>query len=892
MQSNSSSSCSLKFPAPDMTPLQTRNNYDGTFPFGQGYPSAAENGSIISNSPDRLEMSAKHIGKKGKERNASLLYRTSNIGTKTRTDGSQSHAHSSVLVPPSSNAQKIALEKSDEINLQRSFENNPALKSTKQAPKVVAQGPAMCVSKDNEEKAYSATSIRIAKVKAGLGEQYRQSDNEISNTKDRHGKSVPEWNPKLEIEQTLRNNTDLATTGPHGCLLPQAAQMVRLDECVNPTVHEAVPYLSGSVTNMEITKAQASNSTPQAPGHPKKNQTFQQRDQAAGARVVTLMHAPETSRKAAGDLRQAAQAEILSLEQKCAERERKSSHALEEARARFLILMRECAELKVAVNEPLEEAKTRNVELEKQLGNMKNTAEESERGAKVKMQKLEKQVSKQRQQYAEPKRQFSKWETNPAEAITRMDENKQTIAEQESTIIDLKKKLEDSDAKVAKLTEKFITHEREIKNIIETEVQPLKKQLGEATKCEKDVELKLKGAEARNQKSEQLLAEIVATLAKQRAEAVLRASTQQMQDISNGLRSQLKDREATNDHLPKKLHESNESVVRLNNEHSQLKEGYESLALPKTGENGSKLQPQADSSGKIAILNQEVQLLREQLSNSDEKVAQLVQELSASDEKVAQLAQELETHRGSHMDWRTAVDLRNRSDQKESTAREIQDLESEPTKSEQDVAWLTKNLAATRSQKVTDQQLAKQVPCKDKDLVQGLAQKERRIRDLGTKLAEYENKCAFLSERLRQSVIAGSAEQQLTDLRKKIQESEAKNNRLAQDLKETQKRYLALKGVEEKLLGPASLFRGAAHLVAPPGIAKLPETVFTCIECYVKGLLCDNCSTCENCKAGGHVCSRWKCSIHKHLGYCPEMPCALVHDEDGWLITKNAIPQW
>ena len=604
------------------------------------------------------------------------------------------------------------------------------------------------------------------------------------------------------------------------------------------------------------------------------------------------MQAPETSRKAAGDLKQTAQAEILSPEQKCAEKERKSSHALGEAQARILILMRECAELKVAVNEPLEEAKTRNVELEKQLGNMKNTAEESERGAKVKMQKLEKQVSKQKQQYAELKRQFSKWKTNPAEVITQMGENKQTIAEQESTIIDLKKKLEDSDAKVAKLTENFITHEREIKRIIETEVQPLKKQLGEATKREKDVELKLKGAEARNQKSEQLLAEFVATLPKQRTEAVLRASTQQMQYIPNALRSRLKDREATNDQLLKKLHESNENVVRLSNEHSQLKEGYKSLVLPRTGENGSKLQPQADSSGKIAILNQEVQLLKEQLSNSDEKVAQLVQELSASDEKVAQLARELETHHGNHMDYRTAVDLRNWSDQKEPTAREIQDLETEPTKSEQDVAWLTKNLAVARSQKATDQQLAKQAPCKDKDLVQGLAQKGRRIRDLGTKLAEYENKCAFLSERLRQSAIAGSAQQQLTDLRKKIQESEAKNNRLAQDLKETQKRYLALKGVEEKLLGPASLFRGAAHLVAPPGIAKLPETVFTCIECYVKGLLCDNCSTCENCKAGGHVCSRWKCSIHKHLGYCPEMPCALVHDEDGWLITKNAIPQW
>lgn len=867
-----------------MTPLQTRNNYDGIFPLSQGYPSAAKNSSITSNSPDRLEMSAKHIGKKGEEPNASPLYRTSSIETRTRVDGSQLHAHSPVPVPPSSNAQMIAHDKSDEINLQRSFENNPALKSTKQAPKVVAQSPAICVSKDNEEKVYSATSIRIAKVKAELEEQYRQSDDEISNTNGRHDKSVPnEWNPKLEIEQTPRNNTDLATTGSHRYPLPQAAQMVRFDECVNPTVHEAVP-----VTNMEITKAQASNSTPQAPGYPKKNQTFQQRAQSTGARVVTFMQALETSRKAAGESKQAAQAEILSLEQKCAEKERKSSHALEEAQARVLILMRECAELKVAANEPLEEAKARNVELGKQLGNMKNTAEESERGAKVKKLKLEEQVSKQKQQYAELKRQFSKWKTNPAEMITQMDENKQTIAEQESTIRDLKKKLDDSDAKVAKLTENFITYEQEIKRIIEPEVHSLKKQLGEATKREKDVELKLKGAEARNQKSEQLLAENVATLAKQRVEAVLRTSTQQIQDISNGLRSQLKDREVTNDQLLKKLHESNESVVRLSNELSQLKEGYKSLALPKTGENGSKLQPQADSSGEIAILNQEVQLLREQLSNSDKKVAQLMQELSASDEKVTQL----ETQRGNHMDYRTAVDLRNWSDQKESTAREIQDLETKLTRSEQDVARLTKDLAVTRSQKATDQQLAKQVPCKDKDPVQGLAQKERRIRDLGTKLAEYENKCAFLSEQLRQSAIAGSAQQQLTDLRKKIQESEAKNSRLAQDLKETQKRYFALEGVEEKLLGSASLFRGAAHLVAPPGIAKLPETVFTCIECYVKGLLCDNRSTCENCEAGGHVCSRWKCSIHKHLGYCPEMPCALVHDEDGWLITKNAIPQW
>ena len=833
-------------------------------------------------------MSAKHIGKKDEEQNASPLYRASSTEAKTQADSLQLHAHSSVLVPPSSNAQKIAHDKQDEINLQRSFENNPPLKSTKQALKAVAQSPAMCVSKDNEEKVYSATSVCIAKVKAELEEQYQQSDNEISNTNGRHDKSVPnEWNPKLKIEQTPRNNTGLATTGSHRCLLPQAAPMVGLDQCVNTTVQEAVPYFSGGVTNMEITRAL--NSTPQAPEHPKRNQAFQQRAQTAGARVVTLMQALETSGKAAGDLKQAAQAEILSLEQKCAEKERKSSHALGEAQARIPILMRECAGLKVAVNEPLEEAKARNAELEKQLGNMKSTAEESERGAKVKMQKLEEQVSKQKQRHAELKRQFSKWKTNPAEMITQMDENKQTIAEQESTIIDLKKKLEDSDAKVTKLTETFITHEREIKRIIEPKVQSLKKQLGEATKRERDVELKLKEAEARNQKLEQLLAENVA---RQRAEAVLRASTQQMQDISNGLQSQLKDREATNDQLLKKLHESNESVVRLSNELSQLKEGYKSLVLPKTDENGSKLQPQADSSGKIAILNQEVQLLREQLSNSDEKVAQLTQELSTSDEKVAQSAQEPETHRGNHMDYRTAVDLRNWSDQKESTAREIQDLETKLTKSEQDVARLTKDLAVTRSQKATDQQPAKQVPCKDKYLVQGLAQKERRIRDLGTKLAEYENKCAFLSEQLRQSAIAGSTQQQLTDLRKKIQESEAKNNRLTQDLKETQKRYFALGVVEEKLLGSASLFRGAAHLVTPPGIIELPETVFMCIECYVKGLLCDNRSTCKNCKAGGHVCLRWKCSIHKHLGYCPEMPCALVHDEDGWLITKNAIPQW
>ena len=174
-----------------MASLQTRNNRDdGIFPFSQGYPNTTKNGSIISDSLDRLEMSAKRIGKKGEERNASPLYRTSSIEAKTRADDSQLRAHPPVLVPPSPNAQKIAHDKRDEINLQRSFENNPSLESTKHALKVVAQSPAMCVSKDNEEKVYSATSVCIAKVKAELEEQYQQSDNEISNTNGRHDKSV------------------------------------------------------------------------------------------------------------------------------------------------------------------------------------------------------------------------------------------------------------------------------------------------------------------------------------------------------------------------------------------------------------------------------------------------------------------------------------------------------------------------------------------------------------------------------------------------------------------------------------------------------------------------------------------------------------------------------
>lgn len=88
------------------------------------------------------------------------------------------------------------------------------------------------------------------------------------------------------------------------------------------------------------------------------------------------------------------------------------------------------------------------------------------------------------------------------------------------------------------------------------------------------------------------------------------------------------------------------------------------------------------------------------------------------------------------------------------------------------------------------------------------------------------------------------------------------------------------------------LLRGAAHLVVPILSGKLPRTVISCSECYANNLPCDSNTRCRNCRERDTLCARWNCSLKYRFGECPLTPCRLLHDNQGWLILKEARPQW
>ncbi|OAL57491.1 hypothetical protein IQ07DRAFT_37486 [Pyrenochaeta sp. DS3sAY3a] len=88
------------------------------------------------------------------------------------------------------------------------------------------------------------------------------------------------------------------------------------------------------------------------------------------------------------------------------------------------------------------------------------------------------------------------------------------------------------------------------------------------------------------------------------------------------------------------------------------------------------------------------------------------------------------------------------------------------------------------------------------------------------------------------------------------------------------------------------LLRGAAHLVVPMLSGKLPRTVISCSECYANNLPCDSNTRCRNCRERDTLCARWNCSLKYRFGECPLTPCRLLHDSQGWLILKEARPQW
>lgn len=182
----------------------------------------------------------------------------------------------------------------------------------------------------------------------------------------------------------------------------------------------------------------------------------------------------------------------------------------------------------------------------------------------------------------------------------------------------------------------------------------------------------------------------------------------------------------------------------------------------------------------------------------------------------------------------------------------------------------------------------------NQSLVEQMTQEESRVAELEAKLKAVVNQNNFLSEQLRQTAISVPTKNVIDSLKQKLEDERSKYSTLANEHNLIQKRILALQSEAKTPLPQQARdpgLCGSAKLVAPAKKSKLPLTVFRCIECYVKGLDCDNGNPCTSCKEDGEVCARWICSWLKYTGSC-DRSCNLVHDDVGWLMTKEPVPQW
>ncbi|KAF2465285.1 uncharacterized protein BDR25DRAFT_318538 [Lindgomyces ingoldianus] len=146
-----------------------------------------------------------------------------------------------------------------------------------------------------------------------------------------------------------------------------------------------------------------------------------------------------------------------------------------------------------------------------------------------------------------------------------------------------------------------------------------------------------------------------------------------------------------------------------------------------------------------------------------------------------------------------------------------------------------------------------------------LAKQEKEILNLYAKIATEENKNNHLSNQLKKMSKVPAATKHIAELEEKLKHKTAEANRLRNDLREANRVIEVKQATCEKFSQGGKVLRGAAHLVKTSPNTKLPKTVFSCVECYVKSLTCDSSPTCRNCVENGEKCFRWRCSLSGEL---------------------------
>ncbi|KAF2002062.1 hypothetical protein P154DRAFT_150795 [Amniculicola lignicola CBS 123094] len=175
------------------------------------------------------------------------------------------------------------------------------------------------------------------------------------------------------------------------------------------------------------------------------------------------------------------------------------------------------------------------------------------------------------------------------------------------------------------------------------------------------------------------------------------------------------------------------------------------------------------------------------------------------------------------------------------------------------------------------------------------------IEKLERKLSDAHTQNIFLSTENTQlrGKAARSSPKKPNDLEEKLKEKTTEASRLQNEnhqlkhlLRTKDATISNLEKQVDRLSDNGKIYRNAAHLVKPSDNANIPRTVVACMECYSKNSTCDSKTKCHNCTESGSLCLRWRCSqfhVHKR---CESQPCRLYHNSDGWVMLKQARPEW
>lgn len=172
-----------------------------------------------------------------------------------------------------------------------------------------------------------------------------------------------------------------------------------------------------------------------------------------------------------------------------------------------------------------------------------------------------------------------------------------------------------------------------------------------------------------------------------------------------------------------------------------------------------------------------------------------------------------------------------------------------------------------------------------------LSKREKAMSDLRFELLQEKDLVNILEdeiERLREQV----DQENLDAVKAQLSKQRSECDRMRTQLKAVEQQHKTTQIRLDRALGGGEALRGGAHLVIPNEKSKLPKRVIACSECYAQNIPCDSGAKCRNCTQNNTQCARWRCSLKHKLGECPDHPCQLPHDPQGWLMTMEARPEW